>query len=187
MPTFTDTIAADANLTTATSATVVGTLSAADVAGTYTGVVYQDTNINGSVDPGEPSAYVSFTTAGAPASITLTPATSSKAAAALDTFTVTLLDAAGTKTQAATGEFFSIVADPSSAASQQRPECRSPVLRGPRGAPPHPPLHLRAGHGRRHSPGADCLGQRFPPLYRVRPEETGPACRHVCPCRPSSS
>ena len=116
-PSLTDTIAADVNLSTATSATTVGTIAAPDAAGTYTGVVYQDTNINGTVDPGEPSSYVSFTTAGAPASATLTPASDTKAAGAAGTYTVTLKDASGLTTQAAVGEFFSITADPSSTTS----------------------------------------------------------------------
>jgi len=116
-PTLTDTLAADVNLSTATSATTVGTIGAPDAAGTYTGVIYQDTNINGSVDPGEPSSYVSFTTAGAPASATLTPASDTKAASAAATYTLTLKDAAGLTTQAAVGEFFTITADPTSAAS----------------------------------------------------------------------
>ncbi len=114
---LTDTLGTDVNLSTATTATTVGTLVAPDAAGTYTGVVYQDTNINGTVDPGEPSSYVSFTTAGSPASATLTPASDTKAAGAAATYTLTLKDANGLTTQAAVGEFFSITADPSSATS----------------------------------------------------------------------
>jgi hypothetical protein len=114
---LTDTLAADTNLGTATAATVVGTLAAPDAAGTYTGVVYQDTNANNTVDPGEPSSYVSITTSGAPSSATLTPATESKAAGAAATYTLTLKDANGATTQAAVGEFFSITADPTSATS----------------------------------------------------------------------
>ncbi|NBO55803.1 MAG: hypothetical protein EBU84_14740, partial [Actinobacteria bacterium] len=112
---LTDTLNTDANLSTATTATTVGTLVAPDAAGTYTGVVYQDTNFNSSVDPGEPSSYVSITTAGAPASATLTPATDTEAAGAAGEFTVTLKDASGNTTQAAVGEFFSISADPAGA------------------------------------------------------------------------
>jgi len=114
---LTDTLAADTNLGTATAATVVGTLAAPDAAGTYTGVVYQDTNANNTVDPGEPSSFVSITTSGAPSSATLTPATESKAANATATYTLTLKDANGATTQAAVGEFFSITADPTSAVS----------------------------------------------------------------------
>lgn len=114
---LTDTLAADTNLSTATAATAVGTLVAPSAAGTYTGVVYQDTNANSTVDPGEPSSYVSITTSGAPSSATLTPATESKAAGAAATYTLTLKDANGVTTQAAVGEFFTIAADPTSAVS----------------------------------------------------------------------
>jgi len=96
----------------ATAAAVTGVFNAStDTAGTYQGVYYLDTDYSGSYTVTDPQISMSIATVGAPATIKLTPTSTSIATSATTSVKVEILDAAGLATQLNGAELISVSAN----------------------------------------------------------------------------